>query len=122
MWLHASGELLNPGDLVLPPSETGQPANGWTPMPETGQSRRDRVYVFECGEPPPTRHCGRFGFTVSCFLYEVEPIGELWPDPAPMMAAGTVASRCCTRARVVRLVGTCPAAKPAIPARSSPAR
>jgi hypothetical protein len=43
-------------------------------------------------------------------LYEVEPIGELWPDPAPMMAAGTVASRCCTRARVVRLVGTCPAA------------
>lgn len=108
-WLHASLHVLRIGDWVRPPEETGCPPASWGPsLPsalERGHYRLDRVYLIHSEGKPARDQVGRFQFTTDpdVRIYEVEPDGELEPDPDPTVS-GWSTFRCCPRALVIRRV------------------
>jgi hypothetical protein len=63
------------------------------------------VYLFHSEGVPAREHLGRFQFTTGrdVRIYQVEPDGELEPDPDPTVS-GWPTFRCCRRALVVRRV------------------
>jgi hypothetical protein len=89
---------LQVGDFVLPPIETGAPSTA--SFGAKGWCRTDRVYVtsiFKMAMEPAALHPSGRGK-----VYEVEPIGELVPDPDAFLLPGQDPwSWECERARVI---------------------
>jgi hypothetical protein len=105
VWFHSSPSVIPDGDFVLSASALGidPPSFGDRVDEARGYAhfRPDRVFIYESDTDDVTS--GHFGIAIWAtedkFIYEVEPLGDLSPDPSPV-APGTFA--CCTRARVIR--------------------
>jgi hypothetical protein len=114
VWLHASPSFIATGDFVLPPSESGLSPQ-WLSDPagvqraeDFGTYRSDRVSIFDSEGVEAQDHIDRFSFvTPASYIYEVEPIGPLEPDPAYFTF------RFCLKAQVLRCLYA--------PSRSGPA-
>lgn len=92
-YLHASNTLFEPGDYVLPTSQTGVSS---LYSQYNDHHSPDHVYVYKASEVHPDfRSQGRA-------LYEVEPEGDVEPDPEPGKTSR--GSYRAPRARVVRMV------------------
>lgn len=88
------------GALLLPPSITGEPS--LSEFGAAGIHRRDRVYVT-------TSYSGALLYAAANrkgVVYEVEPLGELEPDPDCNQPG---LSFQCARARVLRVIKPHPA-------------
>jgi hypothetical protein len=105
IWLHASPADIEPGQFVRSPNSLQMTPRSFPydlqRAVEMGHIRLDRVSIFDSEGVGVENHIGRFQFTQdrSARIYEVEPIGDLEPDPDPT-ALHTF--RICERARVVR--------------------
>ena len=88
-WWHGGSRIA--GDLLLPPSRTG-----------VCRSSDARLLRVDCVFITPTRD---LALTYACsarvpWLFEVEPIGDVWQDEDSILAPGE--SMACAAARIVR--------------------
>ena len=96
-YFHGGYGKLKVGDFVLPPSETGEPS-----CAEYGNKdcRRDRVYIVT--DKKDAEIYAKFSTHGNGRVYEVEPIGDLTPDPDCLVPG---LSWECEKARVVAIAG-----------------
>jgi hypothetical protein len=65
-----------------------------------GQGRTDRVFVYWSNSDDPFNHIGRTSWAQrDRYFYEVDPVGDLEPDPDPTALLGF---HCCLEAVVIR--------------------
>jgi hypothetical protein len=96
VYFHGSRHVFQPGDLVLPGSEVGD-NRGFSQGDD-----RNKVYVFSAAnEVEGAESHGRWGFTQDGFIYLVEPIGPVEPDPADRFSGD---KWCCGSATVLKRV------------------
>src|SRR5690242_20425119 len=98
VWFHGGVRDLKPGDLLLPPSETGcSTLLKYAEKHSESTQRADRVYLTN--DP---KFAGLFASVYPYGdVYEAEPVGEWWTDSDALVPGIAIE---CERARVVAVV------------------
>jgi hypothetical protein len=104
MWCHCSPNFVLIGERIRSPDVRGtEPISwgpGWRRAVQMGQGRIDRVFVYWSDNDDPRNHIGTASWAQrDRYFYEVEPVGELEPDPD---RTALPHFRCCLEAVVVR--------------------
>lgn len=107
IWLHASPQKIEVGELLLSPAERGVNPRSWGPslqrVIDMKQYRSDRVYFWDSRGVSAETFVNYFQFTMGdVYIYEARPLGRVEPDPDPSGGNLIYDFSCAPRARILR--------------------